>query len=93
MLYLLAGVTREDLLHSPAYLRLLGADERGREYLAQTRKMRTVPVVTKTAELELGDMRTARQHDLEDVAHALYALCLPVPTLPAALASKPPVML
>ena len=93
MLYLLAGVKREDLLSPPAYLRLLGANERGREYLAQTRKTRTVPVATKTAELDLADMRVARQHALENVSHALYALCLPTPTLPAALASKPPVML
>lgn len=93
MLYLLAGVKREDLLTSPAYLRVLGANEKGREYLAQTRKTRTVPVVTKNAELDLGNARVARQHALEDVCHALYALCLAQPTLPATLASKPPVML
>jgi hypothetical protein len=50
-------------------------------------------VVTKNAELDLNDARTARQHALEDIAHALYALCLPQSILPAALASKPPVML
>ncbi len=93
MLYLLAGVTREDLLCAPAYLRVLGANEQGREYLAKTRKNRTVPVVTKTGELDLTVCRVARQHALEDVAHALYALCLPQRALPAALASKPPVML
>ena len=93
MLYLLSGVTREDLLSPPAYLRLLGANERGRAYLAGTRKTRPVSVVTKNAELDLADARVARQHALEDVAHALYALCLPQATLPATLASKPPVML
>ena len=93
MLYLLAGVTREDLLAPPAYLRVLGANEKGREYLAKTRKTRTVAVVTKNSELDLADTRVARQHALEDVCHALYALCLPRPTLPATFASKPPVML
>lgn len=93
MLYLLTGVTREDLLSPPAYLRVLGANERGRAYLAETRKTRTVPVITKNAELDLQDARTARQHTLEDIAHALYALCLAQPTLPGLLASKPPVML
>ena len=93
MLYLLAGVTREDLLSPPAYLRVLGANERGRAYLAETRKTRTVPVITKNAELDLGDARALRQHTLEDISHALYALCMAQPTLPAALASKPPVML
>ena len=93
MLYLLAGVTRDDLLAAPAYLRVLGANEKGREYLAKTRKTRTVSVVTKTAELNLTDPLVARQHTLEDICHALYALCCPRPTLPAQLASKPPVML
>ena len=93
MLYLLAGVTREDLLAPPAYLRVLGANEKGREYLAKTRKTRTVPVVTKNSEQDLADTRVTRQHALEDVCHALYALCLPRPTLPAAFASKSPVML
>ena len=93
MLYLLAGVKREDLLAPPAYLRVLGANECGREYLAKTRKTRTVCVVTKNSELDLNAAHVARQHALEDVCHALYALCLPRPTLPAALASKPPVML
>ena len=60
---------------------------------AETRKTRTVPVVTKNAELDLGDARVLRQHTLEDISHALYALCMAQPTLPAALASKPPVML
>jgi predicted nucleotidyltransferase len=93
MLYLLSGVTREDLLAPPAYLRVLAANENGREYLAKTRKTRTVSVVTKNAELDLADARVARQHTLEDVSNALYALCLPTPTLPAALAGKPPLML
>ncbi len=93
MLYLLAGVKREDLHSAPAYLRVLGANEKGREHLAKTRKTRTVPVVTKNAELDLTDARVARQHALEDVCHALYALCMAQPTLPASLASKPPVML
>jgi hypothetical protein len=72
---------------------VLGANERGRAYLAETRKTRTVPVITKNAELDLGDARVLRQHTLEDISHALYALCMAQPTLPAALASKPPVML
>lgn len=93
MLYLLAGVTRADLLAPPAYLRVLGANEQGRGYLAKTRKTRTVCVVTKNSELDLSDARVARQHALADICHALYALCMAEPTLPAALAGKPPVML
>lgn len=93
LLYLLAGVTREDLLAPPAYLRLLGANERGREYLAGTRKTRTVPVVTKHSDIAALGACAARQCELSLVCDALYALCLPRPTLPATLANTPPVML
>ena len=88
----MAEVTREDLLAPPAYLRLLAANERGRNFLAETRKTRTVPVVTKPADIKaLGDT-AARSYALEELARGLYALCLPRPVLPAELAALPPVM-
>jgi len=93
MLYLLAGVTREDLIAPPAYLRVLGANGRGREYLARTRKSRIVPVVTKHSDVVALGECAARQSELSFVCDALYALCLPRPTLPATLANTPPVML
>ena len=93
LLYLLAGVTYADLEAAPAYLRLLGANERGREFLAKTRKTRTVPVVTKQADIvELGEP-AARQRALAAVAEGLYALCLPGAVTPAELAVIPPLML
>ena len=93
LLYVMAGVTYADLDASPAYLRLLGANEQGREFLAKTRKTRTVPVVTKAADIaELGDAAT-RQRVLSAVADGLYALCLPCGVLPRTLAVIPPVML
>lgn len=92
MLYLLTDVRREDLLAPPAYLRLLGANEAGREFLAKTRKTRTVPVVTKSADIAALGASAARQRTLEVIAEGLYALCLPRPTLPEALDTLPPVM-
>ena len=95
LIYLLvmAGVTYADLAAPPAYLRLLGANERGRAFLAETRKTRTVPVVTKPSDIvALGDT-AARQHALSEISNGLYALCLPWPTLPAELATVSPVML
>ena len=93
LLYLLAGVTYADLEATPAYLRLLGANERGREFLSKTRKTRTVPVVTKQADIvELGES-AARQRSLAAVAEGLYALCLPHAVTPAELAVIPPLML
>lgn len=93
LLYLMAGVTRDDLLIPPAYVRLLGANEKGREFLAETRKTRTIPVVTKPGDIQALGESAARARELERIAHGLYALCLPRPTVPTALATIPPVMI
>ena len=93
LLYLLAGVTYEDLSATPSYLQLLGANERGRAFLSATRKTREIPVVTKPADITaLGEM-AARQRALSAVAKGLYALCMPCPVSPADLSVIPPVML
>ena len=90
LLYILAGVTRADLTVPPSYLRLLGANEKGRAYLADTRKTRTVPVVTKQSDIAaLGDA-AERQRALAAVADGLFALCLARPTLPRELATAAP---
>lgn len=93
LLYILAGVTRADLVASPAYLRLLGANERGRAYLAETRKTRTVPVVTKPADAAAIGESAARQRALGAIAESLFALCTPQPLLPRDLATEPPLFL
>lgn len=93
LLYLLAGVTYEDLSAPPAYLQLLGANERGRAFLSATRKTREIPAVTKPADIAaLGEM-AARQRALSAVAKGLYALCMLCPVSPADLSVIPPVML
>ncbi|MBE6690255.1 MAG: nucleotidyltransferase family protein [Ruminococcaceae bacterium] len=92
LLYLLAGVTYADLEAAPAYLRLLGANEQGRAFLSETRKTRTVPVVTKPADITALGETAVRQRALELTAAGLYALCLPCPTSMAAL-QLPPVLI
>ena len=93
LLYLLSGVTYKDLEAPPAYLRLLAANARGREYLAATRKTRTVPVVTKQSDIAaLGDA-ALRARELSAISDALYALTFKKPTLPATLAVTPPFMM
>lgn len=93
LLYMLAEVTYADLEATPAYLRLLGANERGRAFLSKTRKTRTVPVVTKPADIvALGEAAT-RQHTLAEISNGLYALCFSRSLLPSVLATEPPLML
>ncbi len=90
MLYALAGVRPEDLCAEIAYLRLLAANERGRAYLAATRKRRTVCVATKPADVAALGERAARQRLLAERADGLFAQCLSKPTLPRELTLAPP---
>ena len=76
LINLLSGVTREDIAAHPVYLRLLGANARGRAFLAKTAKMRTVHVVTKRSEIAALGPAAARQSELARVADGLYSLCL-----------------
>ena len=76
LLYLLAGVTQADLTAHPVYLRLLGANARGREFLAKTAKTRTVHVVTKRSEVVALGPAAARQSELSRIADGLFSLCL-----------------
>ena len=93
LLYLLAGVTRADLEAPPAYLRLLAANEKGRAFLAEGRKNRTVAVVTKPADIAALGAGAERARALGAIAEGLYALCLPRPIVPAELATRAPLML
>ena len=90
LLYLLAGVTREDLAAHPVYLRLLGANARGRAFLAKTAKMRTVHVVTKQSEIAALGPAAARQSELARVADGLYSLCLEGRATPHGLQTAKP---
>jgi predicted nucleotidyltransferase len=92
LLYLLAGVRKEDLDAHPSYVRLLAASETGREYLSKTRKTRTVPVVTKQADIaSLGDM-AMRARVLGARSDALWSLAAEKPISPAKLMAIPPFM-
>ena len=93
LLYLLAGVKKEDLMAHPVYLRLLAANARGREFLAVTAKTRTVHVVTKQADIAALGAPAARQHALEHVANGLFALCFDGTLTPHALETQKPYLL
>lgn len=92
LLYLLAGVTDADLAAPPAYVRLLAANERGREYLSETRKTRTVPVVTKQADIVALGATAARARALGAAADALYAMTFEKPVRPADFMGVSPYM-
>ncbi len=89
LLYAMGGVRGEDLTAPPAYLRLLGMNEKGREFLAKTKKTRTVPVVSTQAEIAALGAAAERQRALAKVSDGLYALCLDGELSVAALQTAP----
>ena len=93
LLYLLAGVKKEDIAAHPVYLRLLAANARGREFLNETMKRRTVHVVTKQADIAGIGVSAARQRELSLRADGLYALCFADTVTPHALQTAKPYLL
>ena len=71
ILYILLGVKPSDFEKMPEYTVLLGANERGREYLSSIRKNENaIRVITKPADAE-----GCRQFELSKKADALYTMC------------------
>lgn len=77
ILCLTLGISQSDLSAPPAYTTLLGANAKGREYLASIRGRETqIPVITKPADAHsLRSDAADRQIDLSERADALYTLC------------------
>ena len=93
LLYMLAGVTREDLDAHPVYLRLLAANARGREFLNETARRRIIPVVTKQADIAGLGQFAARQRELAAISDGLYALCTEAKITPHALQTAKPYLI
>lgn len=80
IIFAMCGVLREDLNMLPAYTTLLASSERGRAYLGETRKTRTIPVLVRPADaMALEGAGEIRQLELSRAAEALYSLTLPRP--------------
>ena len=92
LLCLLAGVRQADIAAHPAYLRLLGANARGREFLAATAKRRTVPVVTKQSEITALGEAAKRQRALSFAADGLYAIATGHRAKPHTLQTATPIL-
>ncbi len=90
LLFLLAGVRREDLTAAPAFLRLLAANEKGLAFLSRTRKTRTVPVLTKKPAVERSGAAAHRARELDRISDGLYALCFPKPVTQKELQTAKP---
>ena len=74
ILFALTGIFAADLRVSPAYVRLLAANQRGCDFLAWARKHATIDVVTRRADLP-STPEALRQAEWERRAWSLYTLC------------------
>ena len=71
ILYILLSVKQGDLDILPSYTVLLGANEKGREYLSSIRKNDdAIEIITKPSNAE-----GCRQFELSKKADALYTMC------------------
>ena len=92
VLHALLRVTKDDL-HAPvSYVRLLGANETGREFLSSVRKKSDLPVVTRQTDLPTTT-EAQRQFELESASAALYSKCLPRAAAADEQLRRPPVIL
>lgn len=78
ILFALTDLSRQSLKSSPAYVRLLAANAKGREFLSLARKGARIAVLTKRADLPEAP-EAQLQAEWERRAWALYTLCMPKP--------------
>ena len=91
VLFSLVGVTRADISGTPAYVNMLGANERGRRLLAERRNKTSVAVLSKAADVP-ADERAGRQAELSERLDSLYSLALERESTAGELIRKSPVI-
>ena len=77
----------------PPYLRVLGANSRGRELLRQMKQRASLPVLTKGADVRKLGPEAERFFRAEARCTDLYALACPNPPAPGAEYRTDPVIL
>ena len=68
-------MTEKDRPAAPSYLRVLGANERGRDLLRQMKKEGTLPVLTKPAHIRRLPEEAQTLFSIESRGTDLYGLC------------------
>lgn len=87
LINMLLGVTHDDIRSRPAYVQLLAANKRGREYLSSRRREEGgLPIVTKPADAR-AVTGGERQYALACRSESLWCMTLPEP-LPADTLTK-----
>ena len=77
LLHSYLGITPAAQGETPPYLRVLGANHRGRTLLKQMKKSASLPIITKPAQARELDERTRECFLRESACTDLYALAMP----------------
>ncbi len=70
----LLGITAQDAAAPPAYIRVLGFNDRGAEIIRMMKKTATLPVITKAADFRDAPADMQRVFDLQCRAADIYSL-------------------
>lgn len=87
------GVPQAARGETPPYIRVLGANARGRALLGEMRRTASLPVITKPGHVRRLDGDIQRAFDREARCTDLYVLACPVPGAPESEYAVSPVML
>ena len=71
------GVSKKDASVSVPYIRILGANQKGRQILKSMKKSATLPIITRTKEVNTLDKQAVNMFSLEGAAADLYWLISP----------------
>jgi len=70
----LLGITAEDAAAPPAYIRVLGFNDKGAEIIRAMKETATLPVITKAADMKEAPENMQRVFDLQCRAADIYSL-------------------
>ena len=71
------GVSKKDASAPVPYIRILGANQKGRQILKSMKKSATLPIITRTKEVNTLDKQAVNMFSLEGAAADLYWLMSP----------------
>lgn len=82
LIFSFIGVTSSDINESPAYTQILGMNEIGRALLRETKKTRSIDILTKPADFSTLSDAAKAQGALRNRADSMRNLSLPTPRAP-----------
>lgn len=74
----LLGIKKEDVLAPVPFIRVLGFNENGAKILKKAKETATLPIVTKSSEINALGEAAKRTFELECFARDIFSLALPV---------------